>query len=72
MTKKVLISVDERSLAEIDRMAKGAGMSRSAYVVSMALGGDRIAIIEADIGEIQQRLTRLDELEVHTCRSSNP
>ena len=41
---KILVSVDERLLARIDRAARSAGLSRSAYLARLAardLGTDR-------------------------------
>jgi metal-responsive CopG/Arc/MetJ family transcriptional regulator len=42
--RKILVSVDEKLLAKIDRAAKAAGLSRSAYLARLAardLGTDR-------------------------------
>src|SRR5438132_1095508 len=41
---KILVSVDDKLLARIDRAARAAGMSRSAYLAGLAardLGADR-------------------------------
>ena len=42
---KILVSVDDKLLARIDRAAKSAGLSRSAYLARLAardLGEDRV------------------------------
>ena len=36
MMRKILVSVDEKLLARIDRAARSAGLSRSAYVTGLA------------------------------------
>jgi metal-responsive CopG/Arc/MetJ family transcriptional regulator len=59
---KILVSVDDRLLARIDRAAKAAGLSRSAYLARLAereLGAERGpgAGVQA-----RRAIARLDEL----------
>lgn len=59
---KILVSVDDKLLARIDRAAKAAGLSRSAYLTRLAardLGADR----GPGAGPLARRaITRLERL----------
>lgn len=56
---KVLISVDEKLLRRIDRMAAAAGLSRSAYFARLA---ERDATSKRDAASVLATLRRLDRL----------
>ena len=59
---KILVSVDDKLLARIDRAAKAAGLSRSAYLARLAardLGADRGPGAGA---QARRAITRLERL----------
>lgn len=59
---KILVSVDERLLSRIDRAARAAGLSRSAYLARLA---ERELDIRSGPGleaHVRRALTRLDKL----------
>lgn len=61
---KILVSVDERLLAKIDRAARAAGLSRSAYLARLAardLGADRGPGAERQARHSLARIDRLFE-----------
>jgi metal-responsive CopG/Arc/MetJ family transcriptional regulator len=60
--KKILLSIDERLLARIDRAARAAGLSRSAYLSRLAareLGDGRSADERRRIHQAMRRLEAL-------------
>lgn len=59
---KVLISIDNRLLRRIDRMARSSGLSRSAYIARLAL---REATSLPRRASTQNALDRLDRLFAH-------
>jgi metal-responsive CopG/Arc/MetJ family transcriptional regulator len=60
--RKILVSVDDKLLARIDRAARSAGLSRSAYLARLAardLGADRGPGAER---RARRAIARLDRL----------
>jgi metal-responsive CopG/Arc/MetJ family transcriptional regulator len=60
--KKILVSIDDRLLARIDKAARAAGLSRSAYLAELAargVGAERPADERRRIQEAVRRLRRL-------------
>ncbi|MGH9588931.1 MAG: type II toxin-antitoxin system HicB family antitoxin [Terracidiphilus sp.] len=53
-TVRINITAQESQIAEIDRRARSARLSRSAYIVHRALGGKEIRMIEVS-GSSQKR-----------------
>lgn len=68
---KVLVSIDERLLARVDRAAREAGLSRSAYLSGLA---------EREIGaenpwkdrKVKRALAKLDRLFAENPRPVDP
>ncbi len=63
MTRKILISIDERLLARVDEEAKGRGLSRSRFLCDLAaqeVGSTRRSLEEQR--EISDAISRLREL----------
>jgi uncharacterized protein (DUF1778 family) len=58
----VSIRVSDHQLAEIDRRAQKAGLTRTSFMIMSALGGDpadkRLEIIERRLSRVEQRLGR--------------
>lgn len=63
--RKVLLSIDADELAEIDRRASVAGMSRSAFIVATVLANSNvpiakiIAVLRRARAEIGEQIDRL-------------
>jgi metal-responsive CopG/Arc/MetJ family transcriptional regulator len=60
--KKILVSFDERLLARIDKAARAAGLSRSAYLAKVAARGVGAVRPAEERRRIRQAMRRLDAL----------
>jgi hypothetical protein len=56
------VKVSDAEMAELDRLATAAGLTKSAYVLAQALGGSATLAPSADqrMADIERRLTRLE------------
>ena len=59
---KVLLSLDDELLRQIDRRARQAGLTRSAYVARVAMQDLRTAMGPGARAGVRQALARLDNL----------
>jgi hypothetical protein len=62
LVKKILVSIDYRLLARIDKAARAAGLSRSAYLARLAARGVGAVRPVEERRRIRGALRRLDAL----------